>query len=96
MPHETVDPFARPYPPPLKPTAPFKPPVQWRTNDGDAYWLIDGDLIHPLATMPLGRAQRLLAFLNNQADADLVAAFRDLPLLAAVRRHVDGLTNGER
>jgi len=39
--------------------------------------------------MPLGRAQRLLAFLDQQAETDLIAAFRDLPLVAAVRRHID-------
>ncbi len=92
MPNEPVDPFTPPYPPTRKSPVPFTRPVEWRTHDGATYWIIDRDLIYPLGIMPLARAQRLLTFLNDQAETDLVAAFRDLPMLAAVRRHIDRLT----
>lgn len=90
MPFDPMDPFAspvrRPPPSPL-----IQPPVQWHVRD-DVYWIADGDLVHPISVMPLGRAHRLVADLTEQAQTDLVAAFRDLPLLAALRHHIARLT----
>lgn len=83
-----IDPF---WSPPTRESRPLvEPPVRWHARD-DHYWVADGDLLYPLHTMPLGCAQRLLAALNEQAEADLLAAFRDLPLLAALHRHIDRL-----
>jgi len=83
--HDPVDPFWSP-PVPGKHLL-IEPPVRWHVRD-DTYWVADGDLIHPLGVMPLNRAQRLLVDLNDQVETDLLAAYRDLPLLTALRRHI--------
>lgn len=80
------DPFASPAPkPPPRPL--IEPPIRWHARD-DAYWIADGDLVHPVSVMPLGRAERLAADLTDQAETDLLAAYRDLPLLAALRDRI--------
>lgn len=83
--HDPIDPFWTPTPPAPRPDLLL--PVRWHVRDG-VYWVTEGDVLHPVATMPVPRAQRLLLLLTDQAESDLLAAFRDLPLLAALRHRL--------
>lgn len=82
---DPIDPFWSP--PTPERTFAVDPPVRWQVRDS-IFWVAEGGLVRPVSVMPRGHARRLLAALNDQAETDLLAAYRDLPLLTAVRRHV--------
>ena len=84
-PLDPIDPFWSPTP--ERPAVPLMP-VRWHFRQ-DLYWIINGDILRPLTTMPSREAQSLYAALMEQAESDLLAAFRDLPLLTALRLHLD-------